>query len=208
MVKPENLERVLNFVRQYVEERGYGPTLHEIQRALGIRSQSMVSRYLRILQEQGRLRRERGMARTIEVAGLGERALAVPLLGVIAAGQPVHIPKEETWHAIALDTVKVPPSLVPKGVPVFALRVKGTSMVDAYVIHGDIVILTPVAIVDDGQMVAVWLSDRDETTLKKFYREGERIRLQPANPTMEPIYVDPQYVEVQGRVIAVVRKLW
>jgi len=206
MKMSEKVEPVLDFVRDFIEQKGYAPTMGEIQRALGISSRSVVDRYLKVLEQQGRIRRDRKVSRAIELSGMGERALVVPLLGVIAAGQPVHVPREETWHTIALDTIEVPPSLVPKGVSVFALRVKGTSMIDAFVNHGDIVILAQVPAVEDGQMVAVWLSDRDETTLKKLYREPDRIRLQPENKAMEPIYVEPEYVEVQGRVIAVLRK--
>jgi repressor LexA len=208
MVKAEKVERLLEFIRDFIEQKGYAPTMGEIKRSLAISSTSVVDRYLKVLEQQGRIRRDRKVSRAIELSDMGNRAVAVPVLGVIAAGQPVHVPREETWHTIALDTIEIPPSLVPKGVPVFALRVKGTSMIDAFVNHGDIVILAQVPAVEDGQMVAVWLSDRDETTLKKLYREPDRIRLQPANRAIEPIYVDPECVEIQGRVIAVVRKLW
>jgi len=167
MKMSEKVEPVLDFVRDFIEQKGYAPTMGEIQRALGISSRSVVDRYLKVLEQQGRIRRDRKVSRAIELSGMGERALVVPLLGVIAAGQPVHVPREETWHTIALDTIEVPPSLVPKGVSVFALRVKGTSMIDAFVNHGDIVILAQVPAVEDGQMVAVWLSDRDETAFSQ-----------------------------------------
>jgi repressor LexA len=201
--------RVLEFIERFISERGYAPTVAEIQQGLGITSPSVVAFQLKALEREGLIQRQPGVSRAIEVRSLGQRARAVPLLGVIAAGQPVHVPAQNAWQVAALDMVQVPLDLIPTGVDVFALRVKGTSMIDAFILHGDIIILTPGTAVDDGQMVAVWLSDRDETTLKKLYREPDgRIRLQPANQAMQPIYVDAEYVEVQGRVIAVLRKLW
>jgi repressor LexA len=209
MKSSDKPRRVLEFLENFISKRGYAPSVSEIQRGLGITSPSVVAFQLKVLEREGLIRRYPGVSRGIEVYSMGERARSVPLLGVIAAGQPVHVPAQNAWQTAALDTVQVPLDLIPTGVDVFALRVKGTSMIDAFILHGDIIILTPVSAVDDGQMVAVWLSDRDETTLKKLYQEPDgRIRLQPANQTMQPIYVEAEYVEVQGRVIAVVRKLW
>lgn len=201
--------RVLEFLENFISKQGYAPSVSEIQRGLGINSPSVVAFYLKALEREGLIRRHPRVSRGIEVCSMGERARAVPLLGVIAAGQPVHVPAQNAWQTAALDMVQVPLDLIPPGVDVFALKVKGTSMIDAFILHGDIIILTPVSALEDGQMVAVWLSDRDETTLKKLYREPDgRVRLQPANQTIEPIYVDAEYVEVQGKVIAVFRKLW
>ena len=209
MKSSDKPRQVLEFIERFISERGYAPSVTEIQRGLGITSSSVVAFQLKVLEREGLIRRDPGVTRGIEVRSMGQRARAVPLLGVIAAGQPVHVPAQNVWQAVALDMVQVPLDLIPTGVDVFALRVKGTSMIDAFILHGDIIILTPGPAVDDGQMVAVWLSDRDETTLKKLYREPDgRIRLQPANQAMQPIYVDAEYVEVQGRVIAVLRKLW
>jgi len=208
MAASDKRTRILDFIHDFINQRGYAPTMGEIQRTLGISSKSVVDYQLKILEQEGRIRRDAGVTRGLQVLDMGSRAQAVPLLGVIAAGQPVHVPSEETWHSVALDMVDVPPDLLPRGHQVFALRVKGTSMIDAFVDHGDIVVLAKVSTVEDGQMVAAWLSDRDETTLKKLYREPGRIRLQPANKAMDPIYVDQENIEVQGRVIAVLRKLW
>jgi len=109
---------------------------------------------------------------------------------------------------IAQETVEVPADLLPSNIRAFALRVQGTSMIDALVDDGDIVILEATPTAENGQMVAAWLKDRQETTLKKIYYEPNRIRLQPANKSMAPIYVDPGNLLVQGRVIAVLRRLW
>jgi repressor LexA len=107
--------------------------------------------------------------------------------------------------------VDVASSLLPsaeKGAKLFALEVQGDSMIDAMVYEGDIVILKPAHEARNGDMVAVWLTDRDETTLKYFYKEKDRVRLQPANPTMLPIYIDdPSIVEIQGKVVMVIRQV-
>jgi repressor LexA len=198
--------RVLEFIRNFVEEKGYAPTRTEIQKALGISSGSVVAYHLEALAEEGLITREPEVARGIEVSGIGKRARAVPLLGTIAAGEPIPVPTEETWHTVVQETVEVPAKMLPRGIQAYALRVKGTSMIDAFVDDGDIVVLEATSAADNGEMVAAWLMDRKEATLKKLYREPKRIRLQPANPSMNPIYVDPNNVQVQGRVIAVLRK--
>jgi len=199
--------RIVEFIRNFVEERGYAPTIGEIQKALGISSKSVVKYHLRALEEEGLITREPEVARGIEVSGVGRRARAVPLLGTIAAGEPIPVPTDETWHSIAQDTIEVPAEMLPRQVQAYALRVKGTSMIDALVDDGDIVVLEATRVAEDGEMVAAWLTDRQEATLKRLYREPGRIRLQPANQSMEPIYVDPDNIEVQGRVIAVLRKV-
>jgi repressor LexA len=142
----------------------------------------------------------------MEVYGFGRKARAVPLLGAIAAGQPIPVPTEETWHTIVDETVEVPAEMLPRGMRAYALRVQGKSMIDAFVDDGDIVVLEATPAADDGEMVAAWLSDRQEATLKKIYYEPDRIRLQPANRRMKPIYVNPDEVVVQGRVISVLRR--
>jgi repressor LexA len=199
--------RIVEFIRNFVEERGYAPTIGEIQKALGISSKSVVKYHLSALEEEGLITREPEVARGIEVSGVGRRARAVPLLGTIAAGEPIPVPTEETWHTIAQETVEVPAEMLPRQVSAYALRVKGTSMIDALVDDGDIVVLEATRVAEDGEMVAAWLIDRQEATLKRLYREPGRIRLQPANQSTRPIYVDPDNIEVQGRVIAVLRKV-
>jgi repressor LexA len=126
----------------------------------------------------------------------------VPVVGQIAAGQPIPVPSAETWNAQDFeDAIEVTDQMTKGKDNVFALRVKGTSMIDALVNDGDLVLMEPTSSWDDGDMVAVWLKDREETTLKKIYRDGGRVRLQPANAAMDPIYVDAQNVEVQGKVL-------
>ena len=198
--------RIMKFIKEFIDNRGYAPTIAEIQSGCEISSKSVVEYHLKALEREGRIRRDAELSRAIEITGMGKRALAVPLLGEIAAGQPIPVPTEDTWHTVVQVTVEVPTEMLPAGVQAYALRVKGNSMIDALVGDRDIVILEAINTADDGDMVAVWLTERQEVTLKKIYRDTGRIRLQPANQSMAPIYVDSGKVEIQGRVIAVLRK--
>ena len=204
--EPDRPVRILNYIRDFARRNGYPPTVREIQDACGLASPRPVQYHLAALERDGLIERVPRTARGIQLAGAGQRGEAVPLLGVIAAGQPIPVPTEDTWRSVAVDTVEVPSEMLPSKIQAFALQVKGTSMIDALVDDGDIVVLEETSSAESGEMVAVWLTDRQEATLKKLYHEPGRIRLQPANQSMAPIYVDPRNVEVQGRVIAVLRK--
>ena len=207
MRKSYDPTKILDFIRRFIEQRGLAPTIGEIQRGLNISSKSVVDRYLKALEEDGYIKRNTRVIRGIDITGMGKRSHSVSLFGTIAAGQPIPVPTEDTWRNVALDTVDVPADFLPPGSQAYALEVKGTSMIDALVDDGDIVVLEAVSTVDDGEMVAAWLKEEQEATLKKLYREKGRIRLQPANQTMEPIYVAPDNIQVQGKVIAVLRKI-
>jgi repressor LexA len=198
--------RILEFIKGFIDERVYSPTFGEIQKACGISSKSVVEYHLKVLEGEGHIRRDAETTRAIEISGMGKRAWNIPLLGIIAAGQPIPIPTEDTWHNATQETVEVPTEMLPKGAQVYALRVKGKSMIDALVNDGDVIVLEATPVVDDGQMVAAWLTDRQEATLKKIYHEPGRIRLQPANERMKSIYVDPGSIQVQGRVIGILRR--
>ena len=131
----------------------------------------------------------------------------VPLLGVIAAGKPIPVPHDDVWVMRPEEAVEVPRDILAGHANVFALKVKGLSMIDALIDDGDMVLLAQTKTVKDGSMVAVWLRDRNEVTLKKIYHEAGRIRLQPANSSMEPIFCRPEDIEIQGKVIGVLRKV-
>jgi repressor LexA len=196
---------ILDFIRNFIQEKDYAPTIAEIKKGVGISSSSVVDYHLNALEREGSITREAEVSRGIHVSGVGRRARTVPMLGVIAAGDPIPVPTEETWQVMGQGTVDVPAEILPSGVQAYALRVKGTSMIDALVDDGDIVVLRATNTADDGDMVAAWLTDREKATLKRLYHEPGRIRLQPANRTMKPIYVDPDQIQVQGKVIAVLR---
>jgi repressor LexA len=201
-------ERILNFLRRFEDEKGYPPTIRDILRGCNISSTSVVDYNLNILEREGRIRRDREVSRGIELMGKGRRLALVPIIGRIAAGEPIPTPTPETWNTIATsEALELTEELVQGKEEVYALRVKGTSMIDALIGDGDIILMEQANTAENGDMVAVWLKDRGEVTLKRFYYEGERVRLQPANEEMKPIYSEPGNVEIQGKVIAVIRRL-
>jgi len=199
-------QRIAEFIRNFVEQKGYAPTMGEVQAALSRSSKSLVEYHLKVLEEEGVITREPEVARGIDVSGVGKRDRDVGLLGTIPAGQPIPVPTDDTWYIAPEETIEVPADMLPSNIRAFALRVQGKSMIDAFVDDGDIVVLEATPDVENGQMVAAWLIEEQTATLKKLYKESGRIRLQPANPSMDPIYVDPSNLQVQGRVVAVLRK--
>ncbi len=130
----------------------------------------------------------------------------VPLLGTIAAGEPISVPSAETWASQASEILELTDELT-QGKEVYALKVKGTSMMDALIDDGDTVLMESVTTAENGDMVAVWLKEEQEVTLKRIYLEPGRVCLKPANKLMEPVYHYPENVEIQGRVVGIIRKL-
>lgn len=206
---PDKQKRIIEYIQSFLEDKGYPPSIRDIQRACQLSSTSVVEYHLRALERAGILRRDPDVSRGVELLnGARRRSAPVPVVGTIAAGQPIPVPDSDTWSGPWTgETVLVDSRLLRGRGEVFALRVKGHSMVDALVNDGDIVLLQPVATAQDGDMVAVWLKSEGEVTLKRIYREAGRVRLQPANPSMEPIYTSERNVEVQGRVLAVHRQV-
>jgi len=192
-------QSILRFIRDFIREHDYPPSIRDIQEACGISSTSVVDYNLKALERLGHIRRDREVSRAIELVGR-RRSLSVPVVGQIAAGIPIAVP-ETFEHQEFEDDVDVPSEVAAGHDNVFALRVKGMSMIDALVNDGDIVVLEGTNAWSDGDMVAAWIKSKEETTLKRIYHEGERIRLQPANTTMDPIYASADDVEVQGRVL-------
>ncbi len=203
--------RILEFIREFIDEHDYPPSIRQIQEACHISSTSVVDYNLRILEKLGYIRRDREVSRAIELlepGGRRPRVATVPIIGTIAAGQPIPVPSADTWQTFDPDeTLEVPPDMVSGRENVYALRVKGTSMIDALVSDGDIVIMESASSAENGDMVAAWLKREQEATLKRLYREGPTVRLQPANEAMQPILTDADNVEVQGRVIGAIRDL-
>jgi repressor LexA len=200
--------QILDFLRTFIEEKDYPPSIRDIQEGCGISSTSVVDYNLRKLEEKQLIRRDREVSRGIELLGMRgrrQRVVDIPLLGTIAAGQPIPVPSSERWGNDVEETVTVTEDMIRGHQNVFALRVKGTSMIEDLIDDGDIVFLEPARSASNGDRVAVWLKDRGEVTLKRLYHEGDRVRLQPANSTMQPIYTTPDNVEVQGRFISSIR---
>jgi repressor LexA len=205
---PPTRLRILNFIRRFLDRRGYAPTVRDIARGCNISTPSVVQYHLNMLEQQGFIRRDPEVFRSIQLVERKREAVSrVPLLGTIAAGKPIPVPAPDTWTTTPEETLQLTEEITRDKKDIYALRVKGTSLIDALVDDGDIVLIQPTSTVEDGELAAVWLKNQQEVTLKRVYREASRIRLQPANREMEPMYFKPEEVEIQGKVIGVLRKL-
>ena len=204
-------QQILNFIKNFWEERRYPPTVRDIVNGCGISSTSVAAYNLNILEREGYIRRHSGISRGIELLSRyssSKDGMKVPVIGQIAAGEPLPVITPDTWDVtISSENLEVTENLTKGREGVYALQVRGSSMMDALISDGDIVLMQPVNTVENGEMAAVWLKAEKEVTLKKVYNESGQIRLQPANEQMRPIYVEPDNVEIQGRVIAVIRQL-
>jgi repressor LexA len=164
-----------------------------------------VQYHLDVLEKEGHIHRDGKIFRSIQLVG-HMRNVIVPVLGGIAAGEPLPVLSSETWAYEAVENMSVPQELI-RGKQVYALKVKGQSMIDALIGDGDIVLIEPAATADDGETVAVHLRNEQGVTLKRLYRDGKKIRLQPSNESLPPIFTEPENLEIQGRVVGVLRKL-
>lgn len=219
----ERQRNILSFMERYIDQRGFPPTIREIGIATQIGSTSVVNYNLNKLVQAGYIERSSRASRGLRLLKPGKsgRSAAsvpvpvavasqmkrVPIVGQIVASQPVSVPDDMGQYYDEDSMIEVPPQMLHNidAAEVFALRVKGDSMVDAMISDGDIVLFKKQDTARDGDMVAVWLDERGETTLKYFHAEGERVRLQPAHPTMEAIYVSAAHCHIQGRVLSVLR---
>jgi|TARA_B100002003_G_scaffold95232_1_gene88725 repressor LexA len=209
---PPRRQRIWAFLQEFYQDNGIPPTVRDIQKACEISSTSVVDYNLEKLKEAGYINRRQDVARGIEVLDQeGEpisNAPRVQIMGLIAAGTPIlAFSTEDSVSSQEFDTVEVSPELQRQHGKLFALKVNGTSMIDALIDDGDVVIIKPSSVASNGDMVVAWLKEEEETTLKKFYLEGSRVRLQPANSTMDAIYSQADNVEVQGKVVTVIRNL-
>jgi repressor LexA len=219
----ERKQKILEHIARTVAERGYPPSVREIADAVGLASTSAVHHHLIALEREGLLERGQNSSRAVRLTPQGEAeldraprripigvgrvtpfrmplerdVLALPVLGEIAAGQPIEA------YADGAESLDVPRSLQARD-DSYVLRVRGKSMIDALIDDGDYVVVQPAATARDGDIVVALLEDNG-VTLKRFFREQDRIRLQPANAEMEPIYATE--VQIQGKVVGVIRKL-
>jgi len=211
MVLSSKQQHIFDFIHRFLGDMSYPPTIRDIQAGCRISSTSVVDYNLNILAKEGYLRRHSDVSRGIELltqSPVLEPQVLVPIVGQIAAGEPIPVPAPDTWDVTAAsETLVVTRDLTKGREGVYALRVKGRSMVDALINDGDIVLMQHVSVVENGETAAVWLKAEKEVTLKKVYVEPDRIRLQPANSQMRSMYVEPDNVEIQGKVIAVIRQL-
>ncbi len=209
---PPRRQRILEFVQEFYSENGIPPTVRDIQKACEISSTSVVDYNLEKLSQAGYLNRRPDVARGIEILDQEGQPVSnaprVQIVGAIAAGLPIPAwSTEGSASSQEFDTVEISLELQRRHGKLFGLKVNGTSMIDALIDDGDVVIVKPANEANNGEMVVAWLKAEEETTLKKFYAEGDRVRLQPANSTMEPIYSPAENVEVHGKVVYVIRNL-
>ena len=209
---PPRRQQILEFVQEFYSQNGIPPTVRDIQKACDLSSTSVVVYNLDKLSQAGYLNRRPDVARGIEILDQEgqpqSNAPRVQIVGVIAAGSPIPAwSTEGSASSEEFDTVEIAPELQRRHGKLFGLKVNGTSMIDALIDDGDVVIVKPTKEADNGDLVVAWLKKEEETTLKKFYAEGDRVRLQPANSTMAPIYSPAENVEVHGKVVYVIRNL-
>jgi repressor LexA len=218
----ERHTKILEFLRDYSDENSYPPTIREIGENTGISSTSVVNYYLDQLEEMGKIERDRKISRGVrlterltekveDVVQVISDLVRIPIMGPIAAGLPLPVfeagisfETESEAHAVDIARSTLPTRDIDR---LFALEVQGDSMIDAMINDGDIVVMKPAIEARNGEMVAVWLPETNETTLKYFFKEKDGYRLQPANPTMQPILIDKnQPLEIKGKVVMVIRK--
>ena len=190
---------ILDFLNEFIDQNGYAPSLEEIGRRFGLSSLATVHKHLTNLQEKGFIKRAWNRSRSVELlpSRVGTRAVDLPLLGNVAAGAPIEA-------VVSAETVSVPEDLVGKA-DTYALRVRGNSMIDEQIRDGDLVIVEDRKTAGDGEMVIALIQGED-VTLKKFYRDNGRVRLQPANESIQPLIVDAAQVQIQGVVVGVMRR--
>jgi repressor LexA len=218
----------MEFLTEFQEEKGYSPSIRQIGANIKVDSTSLIDYYLNQLEEMEYIERDEHISRSIRIlkpvyeasqqGGMtlqrvpnpGEM-LVLRLAGRIVASAPMPMPASDLAYYDPESSVEIARSLLPKREKIselFALEVQGDSMIDAMVNDGDIIVVKQVETAENGEMVAIWLNDTNETTLKYFYREGSRVRLQPANPNLGPIYIEnPERMRIMGKVVMVIRQV-
>ena len=194
-------KEILDHIEEFIDEHGYAPSFEEIAEAFGYSSLATVHEHLSNLERKGYIRKSYNESRSIELVRdeAVPSAPELPLYGAVAAGLPIEAIQDN-------ETIQVPPDMVRRGRDNYVLRVEGNSMIDEQIRDGDYIVVSSQPTAEDGEMVVALLGG-ESATVKKLYREpGGRIRLQPANPTMEPLMVDASDVQVQGVVVGVIRK--
>jgi len=228
----ERHRKIMEFLTRFSDQSGYSPSIRQIGDSIGVKSTSLIDYYLNQLQQMGLIERDEHVSRSIRIlspiytsTSVTQRAtevvrsaanaiadmLRVPIVGRIVASAPIPVPASDLNYFDSESGVDIARSLLPakeKVSDLFALEVSGDSMIDAMINDGDLVIMKKAQEARNGEMVAVWLDENDETTLKYFYRESNRVRLQPANPTMSPIYIEnPERLRIMGKVVMVIRQV-
>jgi len=199
--------KIFNFLKDFILEKDYPPSIRDIQNNCAISSTSVVDYNLKKLEEKGLIRRDKDISRGIELLGennMRSRTIRVPLLGKIAAGEPINLPTEGTTDNYS-NAIELSLDQVGTKKDLFALQIKGNSMIDALIQDGDIIVLERTNQFDNGDMVAVWINSDNSTTFKRIYKSENKIKLEPMNKKMKPFYIDPESFQVQGRFVTSIR---
>lgn len=195
----QRAQHILDFIRERIDEQGYPPTVREIAEAVGLASTSAVHHHLLKLEREGKLQKDATRSRALTIPGsVGSRVVHAPIIGEIAAGEPIYAYETKD------ETLAVPGDLAGRGHDTFVLRVRGKSMIEDHIDDGDYVVVQSQSTARDGDIIVALLED-SRATLKRYFREKDRVRLQPANGQMQPIYT--RDVQIQGKVIGVIRRL-
>ncbi len=192
---------ILAFIENFVDENGYPPTYEEIRVGLNISTKSLVNYHLEALENAALLTRSPNTPRGIRLTGEND-TIRVPLMDELAVNSSTASTELDTQ-----DVIELTYDIVPNGRNLYAFKVQGDSMLDALINDGDIVIMQSQTQAKNGEMVAVRLTGQDQTTFRRYYRENGHVRLQPDNPTLEPMIVEPDRIEVQGKMVAVIRQV-
>jgi repressor LexA len=191
-------KEILDFISEFIEHNGYSPSMEEIAEHFHFASLNAVFKHLEALENRGHLHRDSNRARSIQLSQCNIGIRSLPLYGYVAAGKPIEAISNP-------DALPIPEYFLPRQGKYYVLRVKGESMIDEHIQNGDYVVVESRETADPGEMV-VALIDNENTTLKRFYPEGDQIRLQPANEAFAPIILDSARVKIQGVVVGVMRK--
>ncbi len=195
----QRAEHILEYIRDRIAEQGYPPTVREIAEAVGLASTSAVHHHLLKLEREGKLQKDATRSRALTIPGsVGNRVVRAPIVGEIAAGEPIYAYENKD------ETLAIPGDLAGRGRDTFVLRVRGKSMIEDHIDDGDYVVVQSQDTARDGDIVVALLED-SRATLKRYFREKDRVRLQPANGQMQPIYT--RDIQIQGKVIGVIRRL-
>ena len=189
-------KQVYDFVKLFIKNKEFAPSLEEVKKHLKLSSVSTAHHHMKALERLGFIKREENQPRSVDVFESGQM-VTIPLLGVISAGTPIEAIEEK-------ETIAVQKSRLPKSDNIFALKVRGNSMIEENINDGDVVVIKSQPTADNGQKV-VALIDSNEVTLKTLYRERNKIRLQPANPNMKSIIIDPSRLVIQGIVVDIIK---
>lgn len=191
-------KEILDYITEFIDREGYSPSMEEIAERFQFASLNAVFKHLEALAARGFLRRDANRARSIELSAVRNAARSVPLFGYVAAGQPIEAVTNP-------ESLTVPEEFLAGRGPHFVLRVKGESMIEEHIADGDYVVVESREEARDGETV-VALIDGESATLKRFHRQGNQVRLQPANQGMSPLILDPSRVRIQGVVVGVMRR--